>query len=116
QGMPQVEAGKLRALGVTGTKTIAAAKDVPTMSSAGAPGYDVTTWFALVGPAGLPAPVVDRLFTETKKIAREAQFQTPLRNAGLEPILNTPAEFKAALAVETKKWADVVKAAGIKAE
>jgi tripartite-type tricarboxylate transporter receptor subunit TctC len=115
QGMPLAEAGKLRPLAVTGTRTVPAAPGVAPLRDS-VPGYEIVTCFALVGPAGLPDAIVDQVFRDVTKIAGDKQYIDWLAAAGLDAVNSPPAVFKAALDTEAKKWAEVIKASGAKVE
>jgi len=115
-GLPAAKAGRLRALGVTTLKRWPAAPDVPTMSEAGLTGYEVNSWYGLIGPAGLPKEIVERLNTEVIRSMAEPDARERLYSIGAEPMRNTPEEFAAYIRSEMAKWAKVVKAAGIRAE
>jgi tripartite-type tricarboxylate transporter receptor subunit TctC len=115
-GVPQVKAGKLRALGVSTTKRLPMLPDVPTIDEAGIKGYDMGYWFAAYVPAGTPAPVIKRLnellAAGTKTPAAKAFFET----SGGEPFVTTPEELARFQTAEAAKWGKVIKAAGIEAE
>jgi tripartite-type tricarboxylate transporter receptor subunit TctC len=115
-GVPQVKAGKLRALGYSTPKRSTQLPDVPTIAEAGVRGYDMGYWFAAYVPAGTPAPVVARLNEllgqAVKGPAAKAFFDT----AGSEPWTTSPDELARFQAAETLKWGKVIKAAGIEAE
>jgi tripartite-type tricarboxylate transporter receptor subunit TctC len=108
-----VRAGKLRALAVSSKKRIQAAPDVPTFEEAGVPGYEAVGWFGVVGPAGLPAPIVQRLNQEIAAALKSPEIEKILVDAGNEPFSASPQEFSAMIREETKKWADVIKAGKI---
>ena len=111
---PNVLAGQVRALGVTGTKRSPALPDVPTVSEAGLPGYVHTGWSGIVVPAGTPKPIVDRLNAEIRKILAKPEVKAIWEKQGGETMSMTPAEFDAYLRAELDKWTKVVKAANIK--
>jgi tripartite-type tricarboxylate transporter receptor subunit TctC len=112
--LPFVREGKLRALAVTSPHRAASVPDLPTMIEAGFPGFDSTAWFALMAPAGTPAPVIEKLHKETVRILALPDVRKRFDGLGMEVIGNTPAEFAAVIAAETPQWAKVIKAAGIK--
>jgi tripartite-type tricarboxylate transporter receptor subunit TctC len=112
--LPQVKAGKLRALGVTSAKRSAALPDLPPLQEAGLPGYDVSVWYGVLAPAGTPAPVITRLHSELTKIIQLADIRERWATLGAEPLQSTPAEFAAFLKADVVKWAKVVRAAGVK--
>jgi len=114
--LPQVTAGKLRAIGVASPKRIAAAPALPTLDESGLPGFDVTSWYSLVAPAGTPPAVVDRLQKEIARALEAPETKAKLASLGAEPIANTPAEFAAMIKSESAKWGKIVKDANIHAE
>jgi tripartite-type tricarboxylate transporter receptor subunit TctC len=109
-----VRAGKVRALAVTSKKRISAAPDVPTFEEAGVPGYEAIGWFGVVAPAGTPRPIVDRLNAEIRHALEVPEIRGRALDAGTEPFTATPEAFSAMIREETKKWAEVIKAGGIK--
>jgi tripartite-type tricarboxylate transporter receptor subunit TctC len=109
-----VRAGRVRALAVTSKKRISAAPDVPTFEEAGVPGYEAIGWFGVVAPAGTPRPIVDRLNAEIRSALQEPEIRNRATEAGTEPFTSTPEEFSAMIREETKKWAEVIKAGGIR--
>lgn len=109
-----IKAGKLRGIGVTGAKRYSLLPEVPTISESGVKGYDVTGWYALFAPAGLPADIVRRLHTETVRALNNQDAKGKLEVTGNEPVASSPAEFAAFLRAEIDKWASVIKAGGIK--
>jgi tripartite-type tricarboxylate transporter receptor subunit TctC len=114
--LPQVKADKVTGVGVSSAKRTALAPDLPTMQEAGVKGYELTAWFAAWGPAGIPPPVLDKLRGALVAAVSDKAAQEKLLGAGIEPETSTPAELKAFVISETKKWADIVKAAGIQPE
>jgi tripartite-type tricarboxylate transporter receptor subunit TctC len=109
-----VRAGKLRALAVTSKQRISAAPEVPTFEEAGVPGYEAIGWFGTVAPAATPRPIVNRLNAEIRAALAAPQIRERALAAGTEPLTNTPDEFAAMIREETKKWAEVIKAGGIR--
>jgi len=114
--MPHVRSGKLRALGVTSSKRVATASDVPTVAEGGVPGYESLQWYGLLAPTGTPKEIIARLNREAIAVLRNPDIMTRLANDGTEIVAGTPEEFGAYIRAETDKWAKVVKAAGIKPE
>jgi tripartite-type tricarboxylate transporter receptor subunit TctC len=112
--LPNVRAGKLRALAVTSKRRIAAAPEVPTFEEAGVPGYEAIGWFGVVAPAGTPRPIVERLNAEIRTALQDPAIRERALAAGTEPFTATPEAFSAMIREETKKWAEVIKAGGIK--
>jgi len=115
-GVPQIQGGKLRALGVSTTKRLPMLPDVPTIDEAGVKGYDMGYWFAAYVPANTPAPVVQRLnellHAGLKTPAAKAFFDT----SGGEPFPTTPVQLAKFQLEETGKWGRVIKKAGIEPE
>jgi tripartite-type tricarboxylate transporter receptor subunit TctC len=115
--LPHVKAGKLVALAVTSSERSAALPDVPTVAEAGpVKGYEATSWFGLLAPAGTPADIVQRIQQESAKALASPALKERLLSQGAIPSGNTPAEFGRFIAAETKKWAAVVKASGAKVD
>jgi tripartite-type tricarboxylate transporter receptor subunit TctC len=110
--VPQVKAGKLRALGVSTARRISALPDVPTIGEAGLPGFEASGANGLVGPAGIPAPIVERLNATVVRIVREPAMSRFLSEQGAEPFTTTPAEYSAYIKSEVAKWAKAVKDSG----
>jgi tripartite-type tricarboxylate transporter receptor subunit TctC len=114
--LPHIQAGKLRALGVTSLKRSPAAPEIPTIAEQGLPGFDAVSWFALFAPAGTPKPFIDRLQGEVKKILASPDIAKKLAEAGLDAVGSTPEELAAYQRAEIAKWAKVVKDSGAKVE
>ena len=114
--LPHVKSGRMRALGVTTVKRSPAAPDVPTLIEGGVAGYDYSTWYGLLAPAGTPKPIIDMLNASNRKVLARDDIKQKLESQGVDPIVNTPAEFSAYMKSETEKWGKVVKATGAKAE
>ncbi|WAI84688.1 MULTISPECIES: Bug family tripartite tricarboxylate transporter substrate binding protein [Achromobacter] len=115
--LPHVQAGKLRALGVTSPKRLDATPDVPTLAESGLAGFDVESWFGLMAPAGTPDAVVKRLNEALNKALASAAVQASYKQSGFyapQPP-NTPQTFSKKIASEIDKWGAVVKRANIKA-
>ena len=115
-GLPQVRAGKLRALGVTSKARSSVVPDVPTIAEAGLPGYESSTWYGMLAPAGTPKGIVMKLHQEMVEALKTPDMREKLAAQGLEPVGNTPAEFASIISAELVKWGKVVAAAGVKAE
>ena len=113
---PNVLAGQLRALGVTGKKRSPALPDIPTVSEAGVPGYEHTGWFGIMVPAGTPKPIVEALNAEMRALVARPDVRAYWDKQGTETMSMTPAESEAFLRAELDKWAKVVKSANIKLE
>jgi len=109
-----VKSGRMRALAVTTRQRIDAAPEVPTFEEAGVPGYEAIGWFGVVAPRGTPRPIVERLNREIKAALADPEVRGRAIAAGTEPLTDTPEEFAALIREETKKWAEVIQAGGIK--
>jgi tripartite-type tricarboxylate transporter receptor subunit TctC len=114
--LPGIQSGKVRVLATGGVKRCSLLPDVPTIAEAGLPGFDVTQWSGLLGPAGLPAPIVNRLNQEIKAILSSPEMDKQLERAGVEADYMGPIEFAPLVDKEIVKWANVVKRANIKLE
>jgi tripartite-type tricarboxylate transporter receptor subunit TctC len=112
--LSHVKSGRLRAIAVTSEKRFSLLPEIPTIAEGGVPGFDMSTWWGLVAPAGVPKEVVTRLHTETAKILRQADVKEKLANVGADPGGNSPEEFAAFIRAERTKYARVVKDAQIK--
>ena len=115
--MPQIKAGKLKALAVTSAQRSAALPDVPTIEqAAGLKGFDASSWFGLLAPAGTPADIVNRIQQDVAKSLNTPAIKEKLLAQGAIPSGNTPAEFARMIDSEHKKWAIVVKNSGAKVD
>ena len=114
--IPQVKAGRLRAIAVTSDKRSAAMPDLPTVSEAGLPGFNVEGWTGLFAPARTPAAIIDRLYAESAKILRLPEVKELALGVGSEPVGNPPQEANRIVREETAMWAKVVKTTGVKVE
>ena len=109
---PHIKAGKLRALGVTGTKRIVSAPDLPTIAET-VPGYEVLSWYGLHAPKGTPPTIISRLHREMAAMTRKPEMAERLTVLGIEPEGNSPQEFLAQIRVEIAEWGKVINAAKI---
>lgn len=117
--MPHIKSGKLKALAVTSAQRSSALPEVPTVAEVGGPalkGFEASSWFGLLAPAGTPTDIVNRVQQETAKALQSPALKERLQAQGAIPSGNTPAEFARLIAEETKKWAAVVKASGAKVD
>ena len=112
--MAQIRSGGLRALGVAAKQRIAQLPDVPTISEAGVPGFEASSWFGLVAPAGTPKALVERLAAETARALHDAQLQERFGQLGARLVGNTPDQFAAMIPAERARWGEVIKSAGIR--
>jgi len=114
--LPYAKQGRLRMLAVTTAKRSGALPDIPTISEAGLPGFEVSNWYGILAPGGTPRPTVDRLNSELARIARVPDLAEKLAAQGADPATGTPEEFERFIQAELKKWAAVVRSAGINPE
>jgi tripartite-type tricarboxylate transporter receptor subunit TctC len=114
--VPMVQAGRLRALAYTGLKRSSQLPNVPTADELGLKGYEATGWYGLYGPRGLPRAIVERLSRAVKEIVDMPDTRERLNALNLEPIGSTPEQFAEFLKADLKKYADIVKKAGIQPE
>lgn len=115
-GLPHVKTGRLRALGTTGAKRVAAAPEIPTVAEAGLPGYEAVQWYGLLAPAATPKDIIAKLHAATVSVLHSPAVKHRFEAEGAEPVGNTPEEFARFIRAETEKWAKVVREAGIKPE
>jgi tripartite-type tricarboxylate transporter receptor subunit TctC len=108
--------GKIVALAVTSAKRSHAAPDIPTVSESGVPGFDASSWFGILAPAGTPKSVIARLNAEALKVVETKEIQEAMIRQGMDPTGTTPAEFDAYLRREIAKWTRVAREANIKAD
>ena len=116
QMLPQIQSGKLKALGTGGEKRSVLLPDVPTVAEAGLPGYQSVGWRGIVGPAGMPQPIVDRLAKEMKTIVNSDEVKAHFLKDGMEVDHRGPAEFAAFITDEMNRWSRVVKKTNMKLE
>lgn len=114
--LKQVQAGKLRALGVASLKRSSAAPDLPTVAEQGLPGFEAVSWYALMAPAGTSAEIVDKIAADSARALRDSAVRERLLGLGANPVGNTPAELLAMLRREHAFWGEFIRKAGIKAE
>ena len=114
--MPQVKAGKIRALGVSSSQRFASLPDIPTVGESGLPGFEYWSWQGICAPAGTPNQIVARLNQEIVRILGTPQARDWFAAQGGEPLAETPEQFGAFIAAEFARWGKVVREAGIKPE
>ncbi|HEU0289975.1 MAG TPA: tripartite tricarboxylate transporter substrate binding protein [Burkholderiales bacterium] len=114
--LPQVNAGKLRAIAVTSAQRSSIAPGVPTLAESGVPGYDVTSWYGLMVPAGTPKDIVSRLHAAAVTALAHPEVKERFAPTDLEPIGSTPEQFGAHVRGEVAKWAKVIRESGMKDE
>ena len=111
--LPQVRAGKIRALAVSTGKRSSAMPDLPTIAEAGVAGYESGAWFGLLAPAGTPKAVVSKLSAETARILKLPDVSKRISELGAEPVGSTPEQFAELIKTEIAKWAKVIKDANV---
>jgi len=115
--LPQIKAGKVRALAVTSAKRSSSITELPTVAEAtGYAAYEASTWQGFVFPAATPRPIVERVAQETIALLALPDVRDRLRDLGYEPVASTPAEFGAFIKRELARWSKVIRSAGIKAQ
>jgi tripartite-type tricarboxylate transporter receptor subunit TctC len=114
--LSQVESGAIRLLAVSSEQRSAQAPDVPTIAESGFPGFKTTSWWGLMAPAGTPKPIVDRIAAEVGKATKDPKVVEQLTTFGVDPVGNSPAQFSAMIAADTKLWAEALKVAGLQAK
>lgn len=114
--IPNVRAGKMRALGVTTPNRIAAMPEVPTVAESGLPGYEATMWYGIIGPKGLPPAVIDRINTAINRAIAPPQAREKLEADGAEPAGGSAAAFGTIIGNEIALWGQVVRDLGIRPE
>ncbi|QUN31883.1 tripartite tricarboxylate transporter substrate binding protein (plasmid) [Cupriavidus sp. KK10] len=107
--VPQIQAGKLRALAVTGKKRMAALPNVPTVAEQGFPKLTLESWAALVAPKGTPPAIIERLRTEIEKVVKSQDFTRKLEERGFEPLSTSPAELARMINEESVRWGQIIK-------
>ena len=114
--LAHMKSGRLRPLGMTSARRFPQSPDVPTIAEAGLPGYQVDSWNGLLAPAGTPPEVLERVAAAVRKGYDDPNTRRRLEEMGTQPVGDTPAQFRAFVQGELKKWRDFVKQSGIKVE
>jgi len=114
--VPQIKAGRLRAIGVTSATRSITLPDVPTIAESGLPGYEFNAWHVFVAPKGTPPAIVNLLRDRVKSVVASPDVVRQLEDQGLELVVSTPEELGAFLKSELAKWGKVVKERGMRAE
>jgi tripartite-type tricarboxylate transporter receptor subunit TctC len=114
--VPNIKAGKLRALALVAPRRSPVLPDVPTVAEAGLPNFEVTTWYGILAPAGTPKAIVVRLNAELAKIMHSPELKDRLDALATDPVTSTPEEFAGLIKREIVKWREVVREAGLKAD
>jgi tripartite-type tricarboxylate transporter receptor subunit TctC len=114
--LPHARAGTLRALGISSEKRLASANDIPTIAEQGVANFEASQWYGIVGPAGMPQPIIDRLNAEIRKAMTDPEIVAALAREGAEAWVTSPEELRAHIAKEIPRWAEIVKLAKIRIE
>jgi tripartite-type tricarboxylate transporter receptor subunit TctC len=114
--VPFVKSGRLRAIAVTSSKRSSFMPELPTVAESGLPGYEASTWYGVLAPAGTPRAVVTRLNQEIVRALTLPGVRDRLAPQGIDPVGNTPGQFAAYISTEIVKWAKIIKATGVTAE
>jgi len=114
--LPQVRNGRLRAIAVTTAQRAPALPDIPTVAESGVKGYDVILWHGLIGPKGLPRPIVDRVNGDLNKVLKVKDMEEKLAADGVAAAGGTPEQFGAIIKRDIETWRKVVQIAGVKSE
>ena len=114
--LPQMRAGRLRALGITSSRRFAQSPEVPTIAEAGVPGYAVDSWNGLFAPAGTPAEIVSRIALAVQQGFKDPLLRKRMEDIGATPVGDSPEQFRAFVQAEQQKWGSFVKQTGIKVE
>lgn len=104
---------KLKVLAITSPRRSPLLPNLPTVAESGVPGFDLTSWFALLGPPHLPSTIMDRLTVELQKAASDPQFRSLFERVGMQVVVSSPQEMRAEMESDSKKWGDVIKAIGL---
>jgi tripartite-type tricarboxylate transporter receptor subunit TctC len=113
-GLPLVQAGKLRALGLSGPERASAVPDIPTIAEQGYPGFNAVAWFGLLAPAGTPDAIVRKVHADMSKVLANAEIREKLTQRGFQLVDSDPAKFSALIKSEIPRIAELIKASGIK--
>ena len=113
--IPQMKAGRVRALGVSTKKRLSVIPDVPTIAEAGVPGYEVVGWNGILAPAKTPRAIIERLNADIVKVIRTPEVEADILAQGIEPIGNTPEEFGRIIRADVERWGKILKGAKTKA-
>jgi tripartite-type tricarboxylate transporter receptor subunit TctC len=116
QSLPHLKAKRLKALAVLGPRRAALLPEVPTIAESGLPGYALTNWFGLLAPAATPKETVLKIHADVIRVLRDPEAKKRITDLGADVVGNSPEEFGAAMRAESAQWAEIIKAANIRAE
>ena len=114
--MPFITSGKLKALAVTTKKRSSSLPNIPTMQESGVEGYETSTWYGLWAPKGTPPEIVNKLSQAAQEALKKPEVVAQYQRMGAEPVGSSPQEFQAYMRSEEKKWAEIVKRSGARAD
>ncbi|HWI78507.1 MAG TPA: tripartite tricarboxylate transporter substrate binding protein [Ramlibacter sp.] len=114
--LPQIKAGKMKAIAVSGLQRSVLLPSVPTVAESGVPGYEVNVWFGMQLPAGTPKPIVDKINRDMVSLLKEPDVVARFRDQGVEVVASSPAEFSQLIQKEVVKWTQLIKDANIRIE
>ena len=112
----RIESGNLRALAVTGTRRFSLLPNVPTVAESGLPGFDAVLHYGLVAPKGTPAPIIEKLNGELRKIVASDEARRRIQAEGGDPLASSAAEYDADIARDGAKWAELIRKLNLKVE
>ena len=114
--LPHVQAGKLKAIGVTSTKRAPTVPNVPTLTESGVAGYDATSWNGIFAPAKTPRPIIDKVHADIVKVLKTPEIRERLVASGSDPVGSAPEEFSAYVKAELARWGKVIRDNNIRSE
>lgn len=113
--LPHIESGKLRPIGISGQTRLSSLPEIPTIAEAGVPGFDVTIWYGLLGPAGIPDSVAQKINADLQAVLSEPEVKERLASLGVTPFPSTRPEFADWMRSEHDKYGQIIQSSGIKA-
>jgi tripartite-type tricarboxylate transporter receptor subunit TctC len=111
--LPFIQSGQIKALGIATPKRVTQLPDVPTMAEAGMPDYKYDSWFAIMAPAGTPAPIIKKISEDIASILKTPKMQARWQTLGAIPITSTPAELDAIIRSDAERYGKILQAAGV---
>ena len=113
---PHIASGALRALGAASAKRLPTLPDLPTLAEQGFPGFDSTTWYGLMAPAGTPSEIVEKIHAEVRRVLYLPRLKQTLDSLGADPVGSPPHELAAMMKIESERWRKVIEQANIRAD